>query len=276
MPSIGATSASAELIGYPLVVKPLSQRASRGVSIVRSCGELSQAIVKAREYGKSFLMEQCLIGTEHSVEIILGLDGNAKWFNIVDRVFDYYTSTGIEIGHVNPTSLDLDTQQDLFFMALETSSALGVEFGAFKIDAIVTTDGPKILECTTRLSGGFDSQGTSPLTNRYPIRILLGVSCGLPYDLYLDTDGYAACAAILARGAGTVSSVPGETRERLLRYYPNATDVIWSVRPGQKISPATHNAERAGFVLAHGRSYVAAWNNAKACADFLSKELIVK
>ena len=216
-------------VGYPLVVKPRTQRASRGVSLVNTRDELMDAIAKADRYGRHMLLERRLFGSEHSAEAILQ-DGTLLWFNIVDRLFDYASGTPIELGHINPTSLDAKIQQQIQLMLLSCARLLGVTWGPFKVDCMVTDDGPKVLEVTARLSGGWDCQRTSPMTGRNPIRQLLQLACGLPVDAQPPAQGYAACAAVL---------------------------------PTQ---PLAHNGERQAFVFTHGDDAALAWQTALAQA----------
>lgn len=250
-------------ISYPCVVKPLSQRASRGVTIVRMPEMLAQAIQKALAYGNEYLIEECLIGTEHSAEAIFDADG-MLWFNIVDRMFDYSSGIPIEIGHVNPGVMSSQDYYAIQRMVSEVAAALGVTRGPFKCDVMLTADGPKLLECTARLSGGFDCQVTSPLTGRYPMRTLLKLACGLDYTeesrlrgaLPYEINGYAACAAILPAKEGRLLRLPSVPRYR---------EAVWCIKEGDMIHAPQHCAERAGFAFAYGRDYEEAWR--MACGD---------
>ena len=250
--------------GFPIIVKPLEQRASRGVSIVNNKQELHEAVDKALDYGEEYLLEEYLTGTEHSIEGIFGEDGELMWFNIVDRLFTYKHGLAIEIGHVNPTSIDIHMQPRFHLMFLAAARALDVSWGAFKIDAILTEDGPKILEVTSRLSGGWDSQGTSPLIGRHPMRMLIQLSCGMPIDeqpQMRQANGYAACAAILPQKSGVVPWLP---------MYSDTVDVKFAIKPGDVIAPACHNGARSGFVLAHADTYDEAWKKAHDVAQELA------
>ena len=261
----------AETCSYPCVVKPVEQRASRGISLVQERQALSGAIRKAFEYGATYLIEEQLRGTEHSVEGIFDTDGALLWLNIVDRFFDYSSGVPIETGHVNPGSLvpRIGTAVDRMFG--NVAHALGVTWGPFKMDTLVTPEGhPKVLECTARLSGGWDCQGTSPMTARNPMRALLQLACGLPVDAPLTwkpLQGYSACAAILPQVTGMVRALPARWPQMVMSY---PQEVMWTIRPGDTIAPATHNGERAGFVLAHAQTYADAWHRAKSAADALA------
>jgi cysteine synthase A len=254
-------------LGYPCVVKPVSQRASRGLTIVQDPSMLQEACQKALAYGDTYLIEQRLVGHEHSAEVIFGEDGCPVWANIVDRPFLYDSGVALELGHINPTRLDVQTQQQILFMVLSAARALGVRWGAFKVDCMTTAEGPKILEVTARLSGGFDCQGTSPLTGRHPMRQLLQLSCGMPVEPQGVPQGYAACAAILPNKTGKVMQLPGLVGQH--------GEVIWCVTPGDMLETIAHNGARPGFILAHAATYHAAWDPTRDAAIILAQQIEV-
>mgnify|MGYP001619168707 CR=1 FL=1 len=261
---------------YPVVVKPLTQRGSRGVSFVQNYHAFETAIKVAQSYGPQYLIEQCLTGTEHSVEGLFGNDGELLWFNIVDRFFDYSSGVPIETGHVNPSALAPLDCGALKIMFAEVAYALGITWGPFKIDALLTPEGhPKVLECTARLSGGWDCQGTSPMTARNPMRALLQLACDLPVDAPLTwkpLQGYAACAAILPQQTGLVRALPQWWAQSVMGY---PQKVIWAIQPGETLAPATHNGNRAGFCLAWGTTHGEAWSRAHQAADALAESIEV-
>ena len=62
----------AQLIGYPLIVKPNSQGSTIGLSLVRSPGELAAALEMASRYGE-VLLEQFIAGRELTVGVLDGI-----------------------------------------------------------------------------------------------------------------------------------------------------------------------------------------------------------
>lgn len=263
------------LHGMPYVVKPREERASRGVTIVQTPEMLQTALTKAGMHSRCVLVEQCLTGTEHSAELIMDATGAVYWFNIVDRLFDYSTNVPIELGHVNPTNLDEQTQDTIYDMVLAAAKALSVTQGPFKCDVMLTDDGPKILECTARLSGGFDCQRTSPLTGRHPMRTLLQWSCVFHMELPPSPQGYAACAAMLPTHTGTLQAWPDWSNIT----HPANKACLWMeeailiAKPGDMIAPLEHNAQRPGFVLAYDMTYEGAWRNARNAAAAIAAHM---
>lgn len=272
------------------VVKPVCERASRGVTLVDDPTELRQesAIVKAFTHGNTILIEQRLYGTEHSVEGIFDRHGQLVFFNIVDRLFNYESGVPIETGHVNPSSLSPEAYAAICNLFLATAKALGVTWGPFKIDLMMTEDGPKILECTARLSGGYDCQRTTPLaTGRNPIAAVVQLASGQPITPSYVTSQwqrYAACAAI------TLSS--GRFQGFALEHFQHLpftvaqldspyqaimdADAILTIRSGAVLTLPEHNGQRHGFAFATGHTWMEAWSKAVQKADEVALSCIVE
>ena len=261
---------------YPCVIKPVSQRASRGVSLVTHPIDEVFALTKAFTYSNPIIIEEYLVGTEHSAEILLDGHGACAGFHVCDRFFSYDDGLAIELGHINPSRLDTHQRRQIYDALLLSSQALGVTIGPWKADMMWTDDGPKILECTARCSGGWDSQWTYPQSSGDNLlRRILQVACGLPVDPQLpapDPQRYVACAAIIPKQTGRITQLPeltpnwkSNTRCRL----------IWHVQPGDTLAPLQHNGQRAGFLCLEETSYTRAWEQAVLMATQLAHEIEV-
>lgn len=272
----GATYAP--LFGYPCVVKPPAQRASRGVSLVADAAALPGALAHGLAHApeRVLIVEEALAGTEHSVEMLFDAEGEVCWFNVVDRVFTYEDGVPIELGHVNPTRLPDAAVQAMWAMGAEAAAALGVGWGPFKMDVMQTPSGPKILECTTRLSGGFDCQETSPLTGRHPIRQLVRLATTQSPEPMEFPSGYAACAAVLPsipcrpQSLPRLEDIPGVAADPAYRGHLSYRGHLWAASPGVPLpGRLAHNAQRPGYVFAWAETYGAAWDT----ASVISREL---
>ena len=114
-----------------------------------------------------------------------------------------------------------------------------------------------VLECATRLSGGFDHMVTSPLaTGRDVTKAMLDVALGgrpLLKDLSIKKNGYAcAFAPILTAGHVAEWNLP----EKL----PGQHDIIITDR--KQIYDWKHCANRTVFVIATGDTGFGALKNA--------------
>jgi biotin carboxylase len=244
----------AERIGFPLMVKAVDNCASRGTTRVADPKKLLPAVKLARRYSSTgtALLESCFVGDEQSVEILFDGEGRCHRLNIVDRPFQAEGDFAIELGHVNPTRLGLDDQSRLFDLTESAARATGVNFGAFKADTIWTAEGPRILEVTARLSGGFDCQYTTPLaTGRNFIRAAMRLAVRLeidPVDLESRWRRHAA-AWVAFPEPGRIERISG--MEDALRL-PGVHHVFLRTKPGDLIEPYRDCAARPAFVIAVG------------------------
>jgi len=174
-------------LGADVVIKATDNSGSRGFYAVRHADELTNEVFEiARENGTTgqVLVEEMLEpanGTisEQSVETVW-YDGKMYWLNWVDRIFgkdcngikafriaEYEgIAKGVEVGHVNPAmqpNLTKDMVKKMIFRA-GMAIGMGTQKGGhiLKTDIMLTDDGPVIIELTPRLSGGWDSSGTTP------------------------------------------------------------------------------------------------------------------
>ena len=261
-----AIAAAAE-IGYPLVVKATDNCASRGTRRVANEHALLEAVesaVLASTTGTA-LIEEMLTGPEQSCEILFcGKD--VIRLNVVDRIFGIDDMFALELGHVNPSHLPKHMTDEIFGLVERAAQATGVSFGAFKADTIMTTDGPRILEVTARLSGGFDCQRTTPLaTGRNFIRAAMCVALGespRPEDLRYKRKRYAAAWSALP-SPGTVVSI-GDTRPLLAR--DGVREVIFRVKEGDVIPSYSDCGVRPAFVIVEGATYEESYERAKLAA----------
>lgn len=257
-----------ERVGYPLVVKPADNCASRGVSFVDRLEQLAPAVRLALQNSstRTALLEERLTGTQQSVELLFDAEGQCHPLNIVDRPFDGL----MELGHVNPTRLPTEAQFELYGLARLAAQAVGVNWGAFKTDTILTPDGPRILECTARLSGGFDCQYTTPLSSgRNFIRAALRLACGLPLDpvdLTPTHQGYAAAWAAFPKPGRVVNIAP--------KLHGDGVTEFLRVGVGDVIQDYQHCADRPGFAIAIGATWEQAQLSAQAAARRLAERIV--
>lgn len=257
-------------LGWPIVIKATDNCASRGVHVVHDAAEFSTGFFDAVANGTTgtVLVEEYLEGHQQSVEILFASGGKVHWLNIVDRYFD----GPIELGHVNPSNLPDEKKAALYMMTEAAAGAVGVSFGAFKADTIWTEKGPRILEATARLSGGFDCQYTTPMaTGRNFIRAAMKLAIGrddIDEDLQPKHERWAAAWGAFPK-PGWVKSI----------HYLGPDDSIHGIfraEVGDIIEPYTNSAQRPAFVIATGDTYYEAMTRAKTGAAALAERIMTE
>ncbi len=164
---------------FPLVMKPADNMGARGVIKVERADDLNHAFRHAKRFCPTgeLILEEYMEGPELSVDA-LAFNGQIRMTGIADRIIErepYF----IEIGHNMPSRMPKSVLAEVEQVMAGGMRALGIHLGAGKGDIKVTKDGVKIGEIAARLSGGFMSAFTYPLStgvnlNRAALLISLG------------------------------------------------------------------------------------------------------
>lgn len=176
-----------EILGGRCVIKATDSSGSRGFAKINSPVELTNEVfeiaIRAGTSGAVIIeealnpREDCI--AELSIET-LWFNGKMYWLNWVDRLFrsdlrffpnllgqqSDPVNWGVEIGHINPACHPISVRYQIHDMFYAAGLAIGMnkEVGGhiLKADIMLTDSGPIIIELTPRLSGGWDSSGTTP------------------------------------------------------------------------------------------------------------------
>lgn len=263
--------------GYPLVLKPVDSRGSRGVLRLTPGVDLEWAYHFSRSQSPTgrVMVEEFLTGPQISTESVL-LDGEGFTPGFSDRNYEFlerFSPHIIENGGHQPSALPEEAQQEVAELAVRAGLALGIRTGVVKGDLVYTNEGPKVIEIAARLSGGWFS------TNQ--ITLATGV------DLI-------GAAIKLALGEPVTA---GELRPRYrkgvaIRYlFPPPGKVIWTsgvekalTQPGVSVAMVTvgqgdiiglpkNSNDTAGFVIATGDDRSQAIERALAALEYLKVEV---
>ena len=120
---------------------------------------------------------------------------------------------------------------------------------------INTKSGPKILEVTPRLSGGFDSQKTTPISSgRNFIRAAMRLSLGLPIDkndFIHKQKKFSAVWAILPN-SGKIKSINGINEVKKMK---GIKEIIILKNKNDKIPKIINNAQRPAYVISEAETH---------------------
>lgn len=160
----------------PLVVKPVSEGSSVGVSIVEDEQAFHLALDEAVQYGPRIIIEQYISGKEVHVGILNGKALGAIEIRPKGQFYDYSAKyvTGMS-QHIFPAPLSKDCEKEVLSLALKAHQVLGCS-GYSRVDFLIDTqDRPYLLEVNA-LPG---MTGTSLMPE-----IAAGV--GIPFDHLLE------------------------------------------------------------------------------------------
>ena len=164
---------------YPLMIKPVSEGSSFGMSKVNNESELVKAVENARKYNAEILIEEYLVGVAATVGV---LEKNGKAFatEILElrpknEWYDYeakYTKGMTEF--ILPAELSPELTEKVKWNAVKAFEICGCS-GVSRVDFLIVKDIPYILEINTN-PGMTD-------TSDLPAQ---AAACGINYDQLVD------------------------------------------------------------------------------------------
>lgn len=137
-------------LAYPLMVKPLHEGSSIGISKVFDSTQLTMAFELADKYGKQVMVEEFIEGEEFTVAIvgedvlpIIGMKTNNEFYDFDAK----YQSK--ETVYVIPSGLDKEQELEIELLAKEGYSSIGC-VGWGRVDVMVDNKGkPWLIEVNT-------------------------------------------------------------------------------------------------------------------------------
>ena len=245
-------------IQLPFIIKNVDSSASRGTKIFHDRNEEEEVAIfrEACNVSKSnsCLVESLWMGTEHTVETIFDVEGNFHELFITDRFFDYTSGFPIETGLKNPSSLSAEQCKKCYELAKLVAIGIGINIGAAKFDMIYTSEGPRIIEMTTRLSGGFDCQYLVPATTGKDIlliAILTALGNPFPKTLNKITLPNVGLTASVWPEEGKISAITGIEEAKQIEFIAH---VFLRKKIGDNIEYYNNCAQRVCFVIASAPS----------------------
>ena len=184
-------------------------------------------------------------GAELSLDAVV-YKGNATVCGVADRHI-YFPPFFVELGHTMPSRLGARVTGEACEVFRAGIRALGIEMGAAKGDIKITPRGAMIGEIAARLSGGYMSGWTFPLSSGVDLTgAALNIAVGLPPgDLAPRVKRVSAERAFI--------SIPGLVREvrgiERARGVAGITDVFLRTAPGSLVVFPRNNVEKCGNVI---------------------------
>lgn len=239
-------------ITYPCIMKPTDNAGSHGVVRINSFEEL----IEKYEYSHScsrrgnVIVEEYLDGEEVSVEVMV-VDGEVNILQITDKL-----TTGapyfVEMGHSQPSRLDLNIQNQIKDVAERACKAIGINKGPAHVEMKVTSQyGPKMIELGARMGGDNITTHLVPLSTgidmvECTIRIALGET--------VDVTPALNCGSAIRyfeAPFGKIKSIEGV--EEALKI-DGVKQISFTKNVGDESTPIHCSNDRIGFVIAQAET----------------------
>ncbi len=241
-----------EGLGFPLVVKPVDNMGARGVRRVDRAEDLVEACRAALRLSRSsrVIIEEFIEGPEFSLDAVV-YRGEISICGVADRHI-CFPPWFVEMGHTIPTDVDGPALRAIESVFRAGIRAIGIDNGAAKGDIKLTPTGPMVGEIAARLSGGYMSGWTFPLSSGVEVTAAaLNISVGLPPGDLAPRLRLTCAERALISIPGIVDHVIGVEEARAL---PGVQEIFLRVSPGDTVVFPSNNVEKCGNVLAVGAS----------------------
>ncbi|TGM62730.1 ATP-grasp domain-containing protein [Leptospira meyeri] len=232
---------------FPLVMKPADNMGARGVIKVNHKDDLTNAFRHAKRFCPTgeLILEEYMEGPELSVDA-LAFQGQIRMTGIADRIIErepYF----IEVGHNMPSAMPKEVLDEVERVMAGGMRALGIHLGAGKGDIKVTKEGVKIGEIAARLSGGFMSAFTYPLSTGVNLnRAALLISLGETPDNLDPVISRVSIERSLLSKPGKLVSIGGVEETKKI---DGVSEVFIQSKPGDIIKEPTNNIDKSGHVI---------------------------
>lgn len=239
-------------IGFPVILKPVvSMGGSRGVIVVDNVKDLKSAY----EYSsgvyenKDVLVEELLVGLEHSAEIIV-VDGVVHVIAMSDKIktaMPYRVDKNV----IYPTSLRDSQLEKVYQVIAEAVSAIGIENGCLHIECCSLENGNiKLFEIGARPGGGGTPDPIVPFVSSIDeiaeyIRLCVGDKCTIKDFIMTKACNYH----FITPKMGVVKKISGV--EEVVRE-SDVLDFGLIVKEGDVINQVKVGGDRAGFIIVGG------------------------
>jgi biotin carboxylase len=270
--SLTEAKAACKKLGFPVVIKPSSNMGARGVMRVEDMNVLADAFKFAKESSPNgeVLVEEFMEGPELSIDAVI-FNNEITITGVADRIINHEPYF-VEIGHTMPSNLPSQVIEEACNVMKMGIKALGISIGAAKGDIKVTSDGPKIGELAARLSGGFMSAYTYPLSSgvdlmRAAIEIALGQE---PGNLESIRNKVSIERAIITE-PGIVKEING--LEDALKIQ-GVAEIFLNVKKGDTVVKPRSNVEKAGHIIAVANTLEEAEQAVAQCNEVLKIEIV--
>ncbi len=257
---INYSSKNALSIDYPVVVKPLSLSASRGViradnqyQLVAACARIDKILDSSGQTGfirNHLLVESYLDGAEYAIEGFI-INGEFHLLTIFDKPEPLTGPYFEETYYLTPSRLEGELQQVLIAEVRKCCQAYGLKQGPIHAEARITETGPVLLELAARTIGGQCGQLIEFSLGKKLEEIVIEGMCGIVPGR-VENPQSAGVLMIPVTDTGLLKRVEGLTKALQVEYI---IDIEIHIREGYELIPLPEGASYLGFIFAQAPEF---------------------
>jgi biotin carboxylase len=250
--------------GFPIIIKPVDNSASRGIIFINNIIEIEKAYYYALEFSKNkkIIVESYLFGEQISSETLV-IDGEIFHLGFLDRNYEknemFYPNIIEDGGDMPSTSM-----KDIHIMQLTNfykviAKKLDIKNGVIKGDLVIFDGELYIIEFALRLSGGNFSTICIPNSSHYDIiKYATMIHLNIPIDKNEFNNDIKNDFISMRYKFLEESNVKPNQKVKDIISKAKTDDIIYTNMHYSKGSiipdKTTDHSKRLGFVIAKGNS----------------------
>lgn len=248
---------------YPLVIKPISLSASRGVIRVNNQKELTIAAQRVANLlerqsdldeteKQSVLLEEYIHGDEIAIEGIVD-NGAFKLLTIFDKPEPLYGPYFEETFYITPTRLDSAAIEKACQVVQSACDAYGIKTGPVHAECRIRDNDVYLIEMAARTIGGLCSDVLEYGLGCSLEEIVLKHAIGEVVDEnFSESETAAGVLMIPVTQSGILKRVEGLLEASKIKYIE---DINIQLRDGYELTPLPEGNSYLGFVFAKASRY---------------------
>jgi len=253
---------------FPLMVKPTTGYASKGVQKVRDKRTLERAFRIARNESPdgSVVVEEFIQGREVGGESFT-VNGKTSMIYITNKKITrppHY----IPLGHSLPSVLQEGLISKIKDVVKKGIRALGVTNGPVNFDVMVTRQGPKVLEMGARLGGNCLPVIVSIHSGIDTIRESIKLALGKKPDIRERQNRPVGVRLLTSRSTGVIKHIAGI---KTLKKNQDVIDVHFTYNIGDTIHKLSSGIDKIGYVIISGKNI----NDVEKKLDTCSRKITI-
>jgi carbamoyl-phosphate synthase large subunit len=252
--SLNEAYEQAQQLGFPLIIKPVDNQGSRGVSKVLNLEQLEAKFQLAASYSASgfAILEEFFSGKE---VVVQGFVSNFNFTNLAIGDRDYFNLPDLFIPKrtIFPSLLKQNLQEKIIALNTRLIKNLNPKFGITHSEYLVNEDTGEVRLVETAIRGGgvFISSDLIPLACGINInKHLIELASGRETNINIDTNGFlnrAAGYVCFFLPEGIISKVEGIEK---ISYLPGVHKAyLQDIKVGKRTLPITDKTMRLGPIL---------------------------